>query len=129
MGKVLVGVLGTVIIGILVIFLLVHFGLLSWGPGNGKGDGNIDSEAKSEAVVDESSVINDETKEITINIVITQDQYSIDEQVVTLTQIREKLTDESAMINVVLEDNYASAKAWDEIKTSLAEWGITPIEQ
>lgn len=45
----------------------------------------------------------------------------IEEQEVTLTQIKQKVTDKSAIIKVILEDNYASAKAWDDIKTSLTE--------
>lgn len=125
MTKVLGGILGTLVIGILVVFLLFHFGLISLGTGSGSGDGVVESKM----VEDEIPVIMDEDEEITITIVVTQDQYLIDEQKVTLTQIREKVTGESAEINVVLEDNYASAKAWDEIKTNLAEWGVTPIEQ
>ena len=124
MGKVL-GILGTLVIGILVgVLLFFFFGGKGSGTGSGNGNGDVESE-----IVEETPVIEDEAEEITITIVVTQDQYIIDEQIVTLTQIREKVTDESAEIIVVLEDNYASAKAWDGIKTSLAEWGVIPIEQ
>ena len=71
----------------------------------------------------------DKNEEITVTIVVMQDKYMIEEQEVTLTQIKEKVTDKSAIIKVVLEDNYASAKAWDNIKSSLTEWDIVPIEQ
>lgn len=125
MGKFIGGILSTLVIVGLVFFLLFRLGFLSWGNGSGNGDGDL----KTEKATDEIPVINDESKEITITIVITQDQYLIDDQEVTLTQIKEKVTDKSATIKVILEDNYASAKAWDDIKTNLAEWGITPIEQ
>ena len=125
MGKVISGIFGTLVIGGIVLFLLFHFGLLSWGGGN--GDGNADE--KMGAVAEDNQAAADEPKEITITIVVTQDQYLIDEQQVTLTQIKEKVTDKSATIKVILEDNYASAKAWDDIKINLEKWGIIPIEQ
>lgn len=123
MGKVIGGILGTLTIVVLVLFLLLHFGLLSWGKNSGNGD------KKSEEAEIEVSTTTDEIEEITITIVVMQDKYFIDEQEVTLTQINEKVTDKSAIIKVVLENNYASAKAWDDIKTYFAEWGVIPIEQ
>ncbi len=84
---------------------------------------------KTETTKNENSVTTDKIEEITITIVVTQDKYLLDEQEVTLTQIKEKVNDESAVTKVILEDNYASTKAWDDIKTNLAEWGIIPIEQ
>lgn len=125
MGKVIGGILGTLVVAGIVLFLLFHFGLLSWGGGN--GNGNVDE--KNGAVAEDNQGAADESKDITITIVVTQDQYLIDEQQVTLTQIKEKVTDESAIIKVILEDNYASAKAWDDIKINLEKWGIIPIEQ
>ena len=52
----------------------------------------------------------EETEEITITIVVTQDEYYIDEQKVTMTQIKEKVMDKSATIKSNIEDNYASGK-------------------
>ena len=123
MGKVIGGILGTLVIAGLVLFLLFHFGVLSLGGGSGIDD------VKTESVTDKRSKVMDEVEEITITIVVTQDQYLIDEQEVKLTQIKEKVTDKSAIIKVILEDNYASAKAWDDIKACFAEWEIVPIEQ
>lgn len=123
MGKIIGGILGTLAIAGLVLFLLFHFGVLSFGKGDGNGD------VKTETVTDMRSEAIDEVEEITVTIVVKQDKYVIEEQEVTLTQIKEKVTDKSAIIKVILEDNYASAKAWDDIKTSLTEWGIVPIEQ
>lgn len=123
MGKIIGGILGTLVIAGLVLFLLFHFGVLSFGKGDGNGD------VKTETVTDMRSEAIDEVEEITVTIVVKQDKYVIEEQEVTLTQIKEKVTDKSAIIKVILEDNYASAKAWDDIKTSLTEWGIVPIEQ
>lgn len=117
------GILGTSIIAGVVLFLLSHTGGLHFGEGTG------DSDIKTETVIEEDSETIDEMEEITITIVVTQDQYLIDEQKVTLTQIKEKVTDTSVKIKVILEDNYASTKAWDEIKRNLTEWGIVPIEQ
>lgn len=123
MGKIIGGILGTLAIAGLVLFLLFHFGVLSFGKGDGNGD------VKTETLTDMRSEAIDEVEEITVTIVVKQDKYVIEEQEVTLTQIKEKVTDKSAIIKVILEDNYASAKAWDDIKTSLTEWGIVPIEQ
>jgi hypothetical protein len=123
MGKIIGGILGTLAIAGLVLFLLFHFGVLSFGKGDGNGD------VKTETVTDMRSEAIDEVEEITVTIVVKQDKYVIEEQEVTLTQIKEKVTDKSAIIKVILEDNYASAKAWDDIKTSLTDWGIVPIEQ
>lgn len=123
MGKIIGGILGTLAIAGLVLFLLFHFGVLSFGKGDGNGG------VKTETVTDMRSEAIDEVEEITVTIVVKQDKYVIEEQEVTLTQIKEKVTDKSAIIKVILEDNYASAKAWDDIKTSLTEWGIVPIEQ
>lgn len=125
MGKVFGGILGTLVIVFLISFLLSHFGILQWGNGNNGDAGDIETEK----IESEEPVITDEIEETTITIIVTQDKYLIDEQEVTLTQIRERVTDESVIVKVVLEDNYASTKAWDDIKTSLAEWGIIPIEQ
>lgn len=127
MGKVIGGLLGILVIGALVSFLLFHFGILSLGKGNGGGNENAD--VKVEIVEEERPEKIDAVEEITITVVVTRDEYYIDEQKVTLTQIKEKVTDQSAIITVVLEDNYASTKAWDDIKTSFTEWGIVPIEQ
>ena len=125
MGKVISGIFGTLVVGAIVLFLLFRMGLISWGPGSGTGDGG----EQFNTVSDENQMIVEDPEEVTITIVVTQDKYMIDGQEVTLTQIKEKVTDESKTIKVVLEDNYASAKTWDEIKTNLAEWDIVPIEQ
>lgn len=145
MRKKITGISGTLVIGGLVMLLLFRNGAGSIGDGNGdegeivkaetenEEDRETDTETENEIgnETDDSqpSKAADELKKITVTIVVTQDQYWIDEQNVTLTQIKEKVTDESAIIKVVLEDNYASAKAWDNIKISLAEWGIVPVEQ
>lgn len=111
--------LGGVLVAVLVVVLLFYFGIIGWG--SGIGNGAADGDTK------QSQTIEMENKEITI--VVTQDKYMMDEKEVTLTQIKEKVTDASAEITVVLENNYASAKAWDEIKTNLEQWGIIPVEQ
>ena len=106
-----------------VLFLLSHTGVLHFGEETG------DSKVETETVTEGDLETIEELDEITITIVVTQDQYLIDGQEVTLTQIKEKVTDTSAKIKVILEDNYASTKTWDEIKRNLTEWEIVPIEQ
>lgn len=130
MGKIIGSILGTLCIAGIVLFLLFHFGVLSLGKESETSD------IKTETVTDIRSKamdvhprVMDKNEEITVTIVVMQDKYMIEEQEVTLTQIKEKVTDKSAIIKVVLEDNYASAKAWDNIKSSLTEWDIVPIEQ
>ena len=130
MGKIIGSILGTLCIAGIVLFLLFHFGVLSLGKESETSD------IKTETVTDIRSKamdvhprVMDKNEEITVTIVVKQDKYVIEEQEVTLTQIKEKVTDKSAIIKVVLEDNYASAKAWDNIKSSLTEWDIVPIEQ
>ena len=145
MRKKITGISGTLVFGGLVMLLLFRNGAGGIGDGNGdegeivkaekenEEDRETDTETENEIGNEtddaQPSKAADELKKITVTIVVTQDQYLIDEQNVTLTQIKEKVTDESAIIKVVLEDNYASAKAWDNIKISLAEWGIVPVEQ
>ncbi len=116
-------ILGTSVVAGVVLFLLSHTGVLHFGEGTG------DSKVETETVTEGDLETIEELDEITITIVVTQDQYLIDGQEVTLTQIKEKVTDTSAKIKVILEDNYASTKAWDEIKRNLTEWEIVPIEQ
>ncbi len=116
-------ILGTSVVAGVVLFLLSHTGVLHFGEGT--GDSNVETETVTEGDLETI----EELDEITITIVVTQDQYLIDGQEVTLTQIKEKVTDTSAKIKVILEDNYASTKAWDEIKRNLTEWEIVPIEQ
>ncbi len=116
-------ILGTSVVAGVVLFLLSHTGVLHFGEGT--GDSNVETETVTEGDLETI----EELDEITITIVVTQDQYLIDGQEVTLTQIKEKVTDTSAKIKVILEDNYASTKTWDEIKRNLTEWEIVPIEQ
>lgn len=119
MGKFLAGVLLTVA----VIALLFFFGVFKLGVGDGKGNESKPTET-SETVETEP-----EQKEVTVVIVVKQDSYFVEEKEVTLSEIKEKVTDASSKVKVVVENNYAGAEAWDNLKKSLSEWGITPIEQ
>ena len=74
MGKIIGGILGTLAIAGLVLFLLFHFGVLSFGKGDGNGD------VKTETVTDMRSEAIDEVEEITVTIVVKQDKYVIEEQ-------------------------------------------------
>lgn len=119
MGKFFAGVFLTVV----VIALLFFFGVFKLGVGDGKGSETKTTET-TEKVEKEP-----EQKEVTVVIVVKQDSYFIEEKEVTLSEIKERVTDSSTKVKVVIENNYAGAETWDSLKNSLLEWGITPIEQ
>ncbi|MBE5923588.1 MAG: hypothetical protein E7271_03850 [Lachnospiraceae bacterium] len=123
MGKVLGGVFATLLIVVIVFLVLFKMGIIGiggkgFGKGGSENDSAISSEMKSEEIEKKESV----------TIVVKQDEYYIDNQQVTLTQLKEKVTDKSVS-EVIIENNYASSKTWDELKNSLDDWGITPVEQ
>jgi flagellar basal body-associated protein FliL len=110
------------VIAIVIIIVAIFSGKIGFGKGDGNGDGD-------DSVATEQTESSQNQEETTVTIVVKQDQYYIDEQEVTLTQIKEKVTAMNENLTVIIENNYASAKTWDEIKNYLEEWGISPIEQ
>lgn len=121
MGKFFAGIL----VAILIAALLAYFGFINFGLG-GKGEGqgeqpksSVTSEVKEE----------EKPEEMTVTIEVKKDVYLMDGQEVTLSQIKNKVTDSSKKIKVVLVNNYAATKAWDELKAAFTEWGIEAVEE
>lgn len=134
MGKVL-GIIGTILVA-LAIFFYLFFGK-GFGLGNGKGDGDGNGSAVSnEQDVKESETQNEVNEGtgadngITVVIEVKQSQYLVDGKEMTLSEI-ESLIQGYDLENTsfIIEDNYAAAKAWDEIKELFLSYEISVVEQ
>ncbi|MCH5271750.1 MAG: hypothetical protein J1E83_13595 [Lachnospiraceae bacterium] len=134
MGKVL-GVIGTILVAF-AIFCYLFFGK-GFGLGNGKGDGDGNANAVSnEQDVKESEPQNEISEgtgadnEITVVIEVKQSQYLVDGKEMTLSEI-ESLIQGYDLENTsfIIEDNYAAAKAWDEIKDLFLSYEVSVVEQ
>lgn len=109
------------------VFLVIHFIGNPFAKGNGDGG---DSSATVEAqVMTNSDVVNEEPEEKLITIVVKQDKYLIDDKELTISEIKDICSDDSIVAEVVIEDNYASVKAWDDIKSILDDMEIVYDEQ
>ena len=142
-GRKVGGAVGGVAVIALIIALLQGNGLgfgagLGFRAGTGDSSGTssaitseVTNESSSESSVEESSEetgMESEATEIKIVIVVKKDQYLVDDKEVTLDEIKAMVT-EAENVTVVIENNYASVQAWDDLKSSLTEWGITPVEE
>ena len=134
MGKVL-GVIGTILVAFAIFFYL-FFGK-GFGLGNGKGDGDGNGSAVSnEQDINESETQNEVNEGtgadngITVVIEVKQSQYLVDGKEMTLSEI-ESLIQGYDLENTsfIIEDNYAAAKAWDEIKELFLNYEISVVEQ
>lgn len=141
MGKIL-GIIGTILVAFAIFFILFFGKGFGLGNGNGKGDGNGNS--NSNAVSDEQDISENEETEtqnevsegtsadngITVVIEVKQSQYLIDGKEMALSEI-ESMIQSYDMENTsfIIEDNYASAKAWDEIKQLFLSYEISVVEQ
>jgi hypothetical protein len=120
----ILGILGTIFVVAIVVFLVIHFIGNPFAKGNGDGG---DSSATVEAqVMTNSDVVNEEKL---ITIVVKQDKYLIDDKELTISEIMDICSDDSIVAEVVIEDNYASVKAWDDIKSILDDMEIVYDEQ
>lgn len=134
MGK-LLGILATVVI--IAIIIYVFFFGKGFGLGKGTGDGEGNEISAGQVVSEEEPVVQnkmeeekDETDNITVLIEVKQGQYLLDGEECTLSDIEAILmSDEVENTLFILEDNYASAKAWDEIKGLFTRYEISVIEQ
>lgn len=134
MGKVL-GVIGTILVAFAIFFFL-FFGK-GFGLGNGKGDGDGNGSAVSnEQDVNESETQNEVNEGtgadngITVVIEVKQSQYLIDGKEMTLSEIESLIQGyDPENTSFVIEDNYAAAKAWDEIKELFLSYEISVVEQ
>lgn len=137
MGKVL-GVIGTILVAF-AIFCYLFFGK-GFGLGNGKGDGD----GNGNAVNNEQDMSDNEESEpqneisggtgadneITVVIEVKQSQYLIDGKEMTLSDIESLIQGyDLESTSFVIEDNYAAAKAWDEIKELFLSYEVSVVEQ
>lgn len=122
MGKFFAGIL----VAVAIILLLAYLGFINFGAG-GKGKG----EEKKAPTSTAKEVKEEETKpqEIVVKIEVKKDVYLIEGEELTLSQIKEKVTDPSRLAKVVLINHYASTKSWDELKAALTEWKIEAVEE
>lgn len=124
------GVIGTVAVAGAALLLAGGFGF-----GNGAGFGAGEAlPAVSDQVVEqaEESAVKAETEqgETAVVIEVKQDEYIVDGKTVSLGEI-DALIHQVDMYKAsfALVDNYASAKAWDEVMELLVSHGISVVEQ
>ncbi len=123
---------------IVVIIIIKNIGQFGLGAGSGlkKGEENdrnipVQSEATS-AVSNETTPFETEKlseaseKDVVIN--VKQDEYYIDGESITLDEIKEMITKDN-LTQISLENNYASSKAWEELKKVLSEKNVSAIEK
>ena len=107
--------------------------LLAGGFGGGIGFGGGNSvPAASTQVVEQTQedAVKEETVQESVTIEVRQDEYVVDGKTMSLNEI-DSLIHQVDMYNAsfVLVDNYASAKAWDEIMSLMVDHGISVVEQ
>lgn len=121
------GVVGTVAVAGAVLLLAGGFGF-----GNGAGFGGGEAlPAVSDQVVEESAVKDEAQQAETVVVIeVKQDEYIVDGKTVNLGEI-DALIHQVDMYKAsfALVDNYASAKAWDEVMELLVSHGISVVEQ
>lgn len=120
MGKFFAGIL----VAVVILAILGYLGFISFGKGKGEGTTNNPTVSATESVKEE-----DTKPETTVTVEVIKDVFLMDGKEVTLSQIKESVTDTSKQVKVVLVNNYASTKTWDEIKSALTEWGIQAVEE
>lgn len=124
-----------------VIAALALFGGNGLGLGGGGGlgfgkDANVNSDAQNqqdevkEPVENPKEELPEEKEETTVSIEVKQGQYLIDGAEKSLAEIEVLLTAEDAKeTSFVLVNNFAAAKAWDDVKALFTEYEIDVAEQ
>lgn len=124
-----------------VIAALALFGGKGLGLGNGGGLGlgsdtkvNSDAQNQTDEEKDPVEEKKDETQEVKdavkVSIEVREGQYLIDGAEKSLADIEALLTAEDvANTSFVLVNNYAAAKAWDEVKALFTEYDIAVTEE
>lgn len=123
------GIKGLGIVALLIIlalFLGKGFGL---GPGKGKGEGKGSGKDEQKVVTNVPEEEKEEEKDVadavSVTIEVKQGQYFIDGAEKTLADIESMLTAEDAKnTSFSLEDNYASEKAWEEVKALFTKYSV-----
>ena len=107
--------------------------LLAGGMGGGLGFGGGDAlPAVSDQVIEqtEDAAVKEEETVASVTIEVKQDEYIVDGTPMKLGEI-DSLIHQGDMYKAsfVLVDNYASAKAWDDIMSLMVSHGISVVEQ
>ncbi len=140
-GKKVAGGVGVVA----VLAAILFFGGRGLGLGGGGGFGfgkdvSVNSDAENQTE-DENEPVEEKKDEVpeekpsdetvaTVLIEVKQGQYLIDGAEKSLADIEALLTaEDAANTSFTLENNYASAKAWDEIKALFTRYEIAVTEQ
>ncbi len=106
--------------------------LLAGGFGGGAGLGAGEAlPAASDQVIEQSEeAVKEEATVSTVTIEVKEDEYIVDGTIMKLDEI-ESMIHQADMYQAafVLVDNYASAKAWDDVVGLLSEHGISVVQQ
>lgn len=106
--------------------------LLAGGFGGGIGLGGGNSvPAVSDQVIEqaEDAAVNEEAA-VSVTIEVKQDEYIVDGTPMKLGEIDSMIHQvDMYKASYVLVDNYASAKAWDDIMSLMVNHGISVVEQ
>lgn len=117
-GKFFGGIFVGLILAVLAVVLLMYLGILGFGDGTGKGDGDVTTE----------QTVKEEKVQTSVEIEVKQDKYLVDGEEISLDAIEEMVTGEDKEVTVYLINNYASTKAWDDLQKLLTDAGIVPVE-
>jgi len=135
---------GKVVGGVGVVAILAALALLG-GKGLGLGGGgglsfgedtNVNSDVQNpqdeekEPVEKPQEELPEEKETVTVSIEVQQGQYLIDGTEKSLAEIETLLAAENAAdTSFVLVDNYAAAKAWDEVKALFTKYELDVVEE
>ncbi len=108
--------------------LLLAGGVGGGGLGFGAGDA---LPAASDQVIEQSGdAVKEEAAASTVTIEVKEDEYIVDGTPMKLSEIDGLIHQvDMYQASFVLVDNYASAKAWDEVVGLLSSHGISVVEQ
>ncbi len=125
-----------------VIAALALFGGKGLGLGGGGGlgldfgkDANVNSDVQNpqdevKEPVENKDELPEEKNQTTVSIEVKQGQYLIDGEEKSLADIEALLTAEGVKdTSFVLVNNFAAAKAWDDVKALFTEYEIDVVEQ
>jgi len=131
--KKLFGGIGFILVIVVVIFYFFgpDLGFGKGNGGNGEGSGDTPS-ASPNAQVDEQqhTTPDNEGNIVKISILVQQGKYFIDDKEVTLDRIKELIqAEENDEVQIEIEDNYGSAKAWDDIQKLMNDLGVSYTEK
>jgi len=122
---------------LLLIVLVAAAAVMLWlgdgfGFGGGTGEGDKGGEASQQAQEPEPPEEDEEQPAPKVDIVIEvrQGEYMVDGEAVSLAGIEGMIHESDAQSTTfILRDDYASAKAWDDVKALFAEHEINVVEE